>query len=407
MGVKVREKDGKWYVFINHHGQRKAKCVGDSKKAAEDVKRKLEAKLTLGDVGLLDAAPQAVSFGDYAEQWLAHYVPVACKPSSGRIMRGIVRNHLLPAFGAQQLQGITRTQVKTFVAHKHQRYTPTYVRHLVRILHTILAQAVDEEILDRNPAAKLGRGLPEQRSTPRRDIHPFTSAELAYYLATVHAHYPQHYPYFLCLARTGMREGEALGLYWDDVQVGQDAQDPHRFLHIQRTYDPVHRLFNTPKNGRSRRVDMSQELRRALLDLRHQRFDTAVLHGATTIPQVVFCGTEGRPLSAAGLYKIHQRVCARAGLRGNRIHDLRHSYATIQLYEYHAPIQYVSEQLGHASIKITVDIYGHPRQETSIALADRLDSAAGTALGWNARQSATSAQPQKTCRAKSIEISNG
>src|ERR671930_1292552 len=76
MGVKVRQKDGKWYVFINHHGQRKAKCVGDSKKAAEEVKRKLEAKLTLGDVGLLDAAPQAVLVGDYAEQWLGHYFPV-------------------------------------------------------------------------------------------------------------------------------------------------------------------------------------------------------------------------------------------------------------------------------------------------------------------------------------------
>ena len=99
MGVKVRQKGGKWYVFINHHGQRKARCVGDSKRAAEEVKRKLEAKLTLGDVGLLATAPQAVLFGDYAEQWLAHYVPVACKPSSGRIMRGIMRNHLLPAFG--------------------------------------------------------------------------------------------------------------------------------------------------------------------------------------------------------------------------------------------------------------------------------------------------------------------
>jgi len=128
-------------VFINHHGQRKAKCVGDSKKAAEEVKRKLEAKLTLGDVGLLAAVPQAIVFGDYAEQWLAQYVTVACKPSSGRVIRGIVRNHLLPAFGAQALQGITRTQVKAFVAQKHQRYTPTYVRHLIRTLHTILAHA--------------------------------------------------------------------------------------------------------------------------------------------------------------------------------------------------------------------------------------------------------------------------
>src|SRR5262245_22297922 len=161
MGVKVRQQDGKWYVFINHHGQRKAKCVGDSKRAAEEVKRKLEAKLTLGDVGLLDAAPQVVLFGDYAEQWLTHYVPVACKPSSGRIMRGIVRNHLLPAFGAQTLQSMTRTQVKTFVAQKHQRYTPKYVRNLVRTLHTVCAHAVDEAVLDHNPADKLGRYLPE------------------------------------------------------------------------------------------------------------------------------------------------------------------------------------------------------------------------------------------------------
>ena len=67
-------------------------------------------------------------------------------------------------------------------------------------------------------------------------------------------------------------------------------------------------------------------------------------------------------------------------MRVNRVHDLRHSYATIQLYEHHAPIQYVSEQLGHASMKITVDTYGHPRQGTSIALADRLDSADTSAL---------------------------
>ena len=58
MGVKIRQKDGKWYVFINHNGKRKAKCVGDSKKAAMEVKRKLEAKLTLGEFDLLDDKPK-------------------------------------------------------------------------------------------------------------------------------------------------------------------------------------------------------------------------------------------------------------------------------------------------------------------------------------------------------------
>jgi integrase len=218
----------------------------------------------------------------------------------------------------------------------------------------------------------------------------------------MHGRYPHYYAYFLCLARTGMREGEALGLYWEDIQLGQDAHDPHRFVVVQRTYDPVHRIFTTPKNGRSRRVDVSQELRAALLEFRNQRFDAAVLQGTTTIPPLVFCGASGRPWAPAWLCAIHRRVCALAGLRVTRIHDLLHSYATIQLYEHHAPIQYVSEQLGHASIKITVDTYGHPRQGTSIALADRLDQPAGNALRY-----ATSAQPARVTAVERAGFSVG
>ena len=85
------------------------------------------------------------------------------------------------------------------------------------------------------------------------------------------------------------------------------------------------------------------------------------------------------------LFHVHKSVCALAGLRANRIHDLRHSYATIMLYEYYVPIQYVSEQLGHSSIKITIDTYGHPRQGMSTHLVDRLDTPA--------QLSATLAQP--------------
>jgi len=86
----------------------------------------------------------------------------------------------------------------------------------------------------------------------------------------------------------------------------------------------------------------------------------AVLQGKTTIPPVVFCTASGRPWAPERLQGIHRRVCALAGLRTIRIHDLRRTFATIQLYEHHAPIQYVSEQLGHASIQMTVNIYGHP-----------------------------------------------
>ena len=377
MGVKIRQKDGKWYVFINHKGKRKAKCIGDSKRAAEEVKRKLEARLMLGELDLLDDKPKMPTFQEYAEAWLEQYVTVACKRSSHRVLRGIVHNHLIPDFGPRELDKITRTQVKTFVLHKTKRYSLKHTQNLANTLRTILTHAVEEEILDRNPAANLGKYLPEKRFDPDRESNPFTSEELARYLATMKSHYPQHYAYFLCLARTGMREGEALGLFWEDIQFGQDANDAHRFIHVLRTYDAAHRIFNTPKNSRSRRVDMSQELRVELLELRNQRFDEAVLQGTTSIDQVVFCGRQGNPLAPSALYSIHRRVCDHAGLRAIRIHDLRHSYATIQLYEHHAPIQYVSEQLGHSSIKMTVDTYGHPRQGINITLADRLDHPGG------------------------------
>jgi hypothetical protein len=76
------------------------------------------------------------------------------------------------------------------------------------------------------------------------------------------------------------------------------------------------------------------------------------------------------------------------------------SYATIQLYEHHAPIQDVSEQLGHSSIKITVDTYGHPRQGTSIALADRLDQPDGNTLLY-----APSAQPEQSSVIANLVVS--
>ncbi len=374
MGVKIRQKEngGKWWVFINYQGKRKSKCIG-SRKAAEEVKRRIEARLVLGEFVLEDEKPPPLTFQEYAEQWLAHYVAVTCKPSSQRTIRGIVRNHLLPYFGSKDLSNVSRAHVRTFLAQKHQRYALNYVKALLRTLHTMLAQAVEEEVIDRNPASKLGRYLPEKHADPDREINPFTSTELARYLTAMQAKYPQCYHYFLCLARTGMREGEALGLTWDDIQFGTDGADPHRFIHVRRTYDPVHHMFNTPKSGRSRRVDMSQELREALLDLQNIRTDKALLQGTTTIPQVVFCGPQGHPQPPSWLYRIHRRACVHVGLRAVRVHDLRHSYATIQLYEHHAPIQYVSEQLGHSSIKITVDTYGHPRQGTSIAFADQLD----------------------------------
>jgi integrase len=347
------------------------------------IQKQLEAKLALGDVGLLKDEPETVLFQDYAAQYLETYATRAMKPSSRRVVQHILTNHLLPAFGDRPLPDITRQDVQAFMAQKPTLRT-THVRNILRHLSAICNHAVEDEVIAVNPASKMGKYLPSSSADPDRHIMPFTSEALVRSLTAMQEHAPQYYAYFFTLARTGMREGEGLALTWDCVQFGASAADPHRFIHVQRTDDPVHNRMNTPKSGKTRRVDMSRDLRAVLLVWHQHCFDAAVLAGKTAVWPVVFPTASGRPWDPQRLFHVHKRACALAGLRANRVHDLRHSFATIHLYELGTPVQYVSEQLGHSSIKMTVDIYGHPRQGTNISLADKLDA--------SAQQSATQTQ---------------
>jgi integrase len=260
MGVRIRQKDNKWYVFINHNGQRKAKCVGSDKRLAIQVQKQLEAKLTLGDVGLLQEEPETVLFRDYAEQWLETYAARALRHSSRRVARSIIKNHLTSALGSVPMRELSRQHVKAFIASKTD-ISPIHVKNLIRILSGICNHAVDDEVMPVSPVSNLRKYFPARRQDPDARLMPFTSDELACYLACMQQHYPQYYAYFFTLARTGMRLGEALGLTWGDIKFGSGNADPHRFIEIRRTYDSVHRRYNPPKNGKTRRVDMSVELR--------------------------------------------------------------------------------------------------------------------------------------------------
>src|SRR5436190_20921044 len=97
MAVKVKQHKGKWWVFIDHKGKRKAKCVG-SKQAAETAARKIEAKLTVGDFTLLDEKPQR-PFDAYCRNWLDTYAKANCKASTLATYEANFRLYLLPAFG--------------------------------------------------------------------------------------------------------------------------------------------------------------------------------------------------------------------------------------------------------------------------------------------------------------------
>src|SRR5437773_5242847 len=125
---------------------------------------------------------------------------------------------------------------------------------------------------------------------------------------------PDFHPLFLMALRAGLRKGELIAIKWGDIQFGESAEDPNRYIVVQRNWS--HGRFTTPKSKKSRRVDLSKQLRGMLMDLRDTRLLAAMMNGKTSIAdELVFpshVGTVLKPDNIAPRYM--QPALEKAGL---------------------------------------------------------------------------------------------
>jgi len=372
MAVKVRERKGAWWVVIDHKGRRKSKRVGvgkEGKRAAHTAAEKIQAKLALGDTDLLNegTANPPVTFERYAMRWLETHAGQACKFSTARIYGANLKRHVFPILGGKPVSTLCRTDCRALIAACREKgLSPKTLENISHTISSVLTQAVEDELLPANPALRLGRYY-RNGDHPRAEIHPLTREEVALFLETAKQHAPGEHPLFLCALRTGMRLGELLGLQWGDV-------DFHgRFIEVRR--NRVAGRVTTPKNGKTRRVDMSDQLAGALRALLTARKAETLRSGWGQVPEWVFCNESGGPLDGDNLrHRVFYKLLAKAGLRRIRFHDLRHTYASLLIAQGES-LAYVRDQLGHASIQLTVDTYGHLVPGANRQAVNRLDDA--------------------------------
>jgi integrase len=229
-------------------------------------------------------------------------------------------------FGTKHLQDVTRGHVKRFIAEKLESgLSRSRVMVLLTVLNAVLNSAVEDGHLAANPASRLGHVM-KMKKGPLKEIHPLAREELALFLATVQEHFPASYPLFLLLARTGMRFGETLALKWQDIDLHGG------FIDVRRSWR--RKRLSTPKSGKGRHVDMSRQLKETLLALLETRKEEAWRKGWVQVPEWVFCNNEGHLLWESAVRTcIFYPALHRSGLRRIRIHDLRHTFASLLIQQ--------------------------------------------------------------------------
>lgn len=227
-------------------------------------------------------------------------------------------------------------------------YAASTVTHIKNAISGVLELAVDDDTISSNPAQIIKKLI--RSKTKKYHIDPLTRNETKKLLDACIKHYSDHYPMLLTLCRTGMRLGEVIALKWGDIDFA------NQFILVRRSRSKSH--TSTPKNDRYRNVDMSQQLTECLSRLRIKRKEEYLAKGED-VPEWVFISESGTPLiEGHWRERIFKKILERAKLREIRIHDLRHSYAS-QLIQDKQSLAYIRDQLGHSSISVTVDIYGH------------------------------------------------
>ncbi|RKH39108.1 site-specific integrase [Corallococcus sp. AB050B] len=385
MSVRLRKwksKEGKvqeaWWVDVKYQHPdgrvervRKASPI-NTRRGAEEYERQVRHALLTGSFGkeTQNKQDRIPTFREFVPRFIT-YSENNNKPSSVASKRQILSNHLIPAFGSLSLDSIGLVEIEEFKAAmrkkpadalirkaaptraavlKRKRSEPKflslkYINNVLAVLHKLLVLAQDQGVIGQIPRIKVFK-----TRKPAFDFLSFEEAELLVMNAE-----PEWRSLIFVALKTGMRQGELIGLQWNDVDLQRGK------LHVRRT---IWRGTSClPKGGRERIVDLPVSAVHALKEHRH-------LRGAH-----VFCQEDGQMLTAGLMKAPLKRALARAGIRREQgligWHDLRHTYGS-HLAMRGIPLKVIQELMGHATIEMTMR-YAHLAPEARESAVQQLD----------------------------------
>jgi integrase len=327
-------------------------------KAEEELRRKLDQVKN----GVFRPDSKTLLFSEVAQDWLEHKKP-NLRETTWEVYEGHVKNHFHDLDGLKINRISIATAEKFITSRQIQGMNIGTLRKVLVTLGQIFSFAVRRRYLDHNPLRDAERPrrqdhCKEEGNPGKEPIRFLTPPQVRAFLDQVSD--SKYLTLFMTAIFTGARQGELLGLKWQDVdwETGQ--------IHIQRTFNNG-RFFATKTKASNRKVDLGPAM---LTELKKWK-----LACPKNEHDLVFPNEAGRPMNNKNMLRRHFRPAIRAaGCPPIRFHDLRHTNASIRIANEES-IKYIQNQLGHASPSITLNVYAHLLKPTNPDAACRLENA--------------------------------
>jgi integrase len=305
-----------------------------------EVAGKIKAKLLLNEMKVEKVNTKKEKFSEISALYI-DYIKAMRRASTFETYNHKLTKHISPVFKNRMIEDITRGEILDYLLSKiKEGFSRSTVCLHRNVLSGIFNYAIDEEIIKANPVTGITKRLELSRS--KTEVDPLRADEIQLLLETSKRITPKYHPFFLTASRTGMRLGELLALRWTDVDFYSNC------LWVRRTYRRG--MFTPPKNGKARKVDMSDQLVLVLKELSTNQKRAALKNGSNELSELLF-NRNGKMIEQNHIRRAFNRVLKKAKIRYVKLHTLRHTFASLLLSMGESPV-YVKEQLGHHSIQV-------------------------------------------------------
>ena len=368
-GSVYRRGDGRWtgahYVLRPDGGRVRRAVYAKTHREAVAKLSQLVAKTAAG----VPLAVDSWTMESYASHWMSHVVAPRLRPATISSYRSTLRLHIVPGLGRYPLRRLTPTHVRALLAAKQEAgLSARSVQIIHSTLRAMLAEAMRDELVERNVAALVRPPRAEQV-----EVQPWTPEEAGIFLRS--SRKDRLYALFAVGVGLGMRRGELLGLQWADVDLER------RVVHVRHNAQRVYgygMVLGPPKSANSRRdIPLPAVTVKVLEEHRkRQEAERAALEPYWQDTGLVFTTTVGTVIEPRNLARVLDALVVEAGVRRIRLHDMRHTCASLLLAQGVQP-RVVMEVLGHSQLGITMNLYSHVMPSALREAADAIDRALG------------------------------